>query len=390
MSIWLFVGISISLIVLLYLYLKIKYGFWFYQPVFHKYNLSYYFSYPGIIKKELPEPNRYTNFINISTYTYDTIHWTKMASFIKSNYSNRSFKPSLENIKPYFSERSYFSLYYKKTKLVERKTDDIIEDFRLLGCITSRLLHVIINGSSPDAIFDAYYVDYLCVDEAYRKGGIAAQLIQTHEYNQRHLDKEVSVSLFKREEDVLGFGVVPLCIYSVFHFDCEPWSKSKPDDLHAKYNIIQIGKGNMNVLMEYMKEVSSKFGIVIQPHLGTLTELMKTNNIYIYVIMVANEVLCAYFFRKTCIENARGKHVISLFSSINNTTRDIFTHGFKVCFWRIMRGFGELSIENIADNNIIIRNIREKSRPRAITTNAYYFYNFAYSTFRPERVFIIV
>ena len=53
--------------------------------------------------------------------------------------------------------------------------------------ITSRPLEVYINSTC----FWTYYVDYLCVHKQHRKKTIAPQLIQTHEYFQRHLNKNI-------------------------------------------------------------------------------------------------------------------------------------------------------------------------------------------------------
>jgi ribosomal protein S18 acetylase RimI-like enzyme len=73
----------------------------------------------------------------------------------------------------------------------------LIEDKKIIGIMTSRPIHIAINNNDKDAKFDAYYVDYLCVDKMFRKKGIAPQIIQTHEYNQRHLNKNIVVSLFR-------------------------------------------------------------------------------------------------------------------------------------------------------------------------------------------------
>jgi len=66
-------GFFIGCIILFFLYIRIKYRFWALQPVFHFYDLYYWFVNAGIIRKELPEKNRYTNFKNIKTYLFEDI-----------------------------------------------------------------------------------------------------------------------------------------------------------------------------------------------------------------------------------------------------------------------------------------------------------------------------
>ena len=49
------------------MYIRIKYPFWALQPVFHFYDIYYWFINIGIIRHELPEKNRYVNLKNIKT-----------------------------------------------------------------------------------------------------------------------------------------------------------------------------------------------------------------------------------------------------------------------------------------------------------------------------------
>jgi len=59
--------IIVVLLFLIYGYLRAKFGFWALQPVFHIYDIGYFFYKPGIVQHELPEKNKYTNFKNIET-----------------------------------------------------------------------------------------------------------------------------------------------------------------------------------------------------------------------------------------------------------------------------------------------------------------------------------
>ena len=60
----------ILLIILFFCFIRLKYKFWSMQPVFHFYDIYYWFISVGIIRNELPEKNRYTNFKNICTKTF--------------------------------------------------------------------------------------------------------------------------------------------------------------------------------------------------------------------------------------------------------------------------------------------------------------------------------
>ena len=228
----------------------------------------------------------------------------------------------------------------------------------------------------------------LCVDKSHRKKGIAPQLIQTHHYNQRHMNKKIVVSLFKREDELTG--IVPLCIYSTYGFPVTNWTK--PSNLSAEYKLIEVNPQNFHFLVDFMKDNNHKFDIVINTEITNLIELIKTKNIFIYTIIVDDEMICAYFFRKSCIEIERNMEVLTCFASINNTENSIFIQGFKISFWKIAAEnyFGFSAIENISDNYIFIDNIKEKTTPTIISPTAYFFYNFAYPTFQPKKVLVLL
>jgi len=385
-------------IIIFYSFIKIKYGFWIIQPVFHIYDLGYMFNPPGIIKHDLPIQNKYTNFKNIQTSNKLNEHQIqRFLTLIRFHYlrnKDNVFIPHIENILPYFNNHnhpSFFTLYHEPTSIIEQKTNNVIKDTKVIGAITSRPVFIQINNDfttdKNNSGFYANYVDYLCVDKKYRKQGIAPQLIQTHNYNQQHLNKNISVSLFKREEELTG--IVPLCVYSTYGFSVNKWTK--PAELSAEYKLLEINPQNYRFLIDFMKLNSTKFDIIINADVANIIELIKTKNIFIYTIVSDDDIICAYFFRKTCIEIEKGMEVLTCFASINNTNNDLFIQGFKISFWKIAAEnfFGFCAIESVSHNHILIDNIIQRTPPLIISPTAYFFYNFAYPTFQSKKVFVL-
>ena len=392
----------IAVIILIYIYMRMKYGFWFLQPVFHVYDFWYMFSPPGIIQHELPRENRYTNFKNVDTTIYKELSDVKLQRFIhfiNSNYlqnKDNLFSPKIENVAPYFTghnDISFVTFYTEKELVTDLKKGTIIEDSRIVGAITSRPIHIFINKGEKDSYFDAYYVDYLCVDKNYRKKGIAPQIIQTHHYNQSHINKKISVSLFKREDELTG--IVPLCVYSTYGFSVKKWHK--PRELHAMYKLLEINEQNYHFLFDFMKSTMDKFEIVINTEHSNIIELIKTKNIFVYVLIEGetNSIKCAYFYRKSCVFYEKGLEILTCFASINGfenkKDNNLFIQGFKISFWKIAEKnyFGFAVIENISHNNLIIENICMKTNPVVVSPTAYFFYNFAYYSFKPDKVLIL-
>lgn len=383
-----------------YIYIRLKFGFWAIQPVFHVYDVGYMINPPGIIDDKLPEKNKYTNFKNIETILFSDLSQLKSQQFVnlvKCHYlqnNDNIFNPKSENVIPYFvghNDKTFVSFYTEEqyiTHLKKGVTDtDVVTVPKIIGVMTSRPVHISIKNGNKDATFDAYYVDYLCVDTMHRKKGVAPQLIQTHHYNQRQQNKKVVVSLFKREDELTG--IVPLCVYSTYGFPVTKWTK--PLDLSGEYTLLEINKQNFYFLLDFIRENETQFDISICAEVSNIIELINTKNIFIYVILHQKEIVCAYFFKKSCIEVEKGLEVLTCLGSICSCESSIFIQGFKISFWKISAEnyFGYSAIENISHNNIIIDNIVLKTAPQIISPTAYFFYNFAYPTFNSNRVFVL-
>lgn len=390
----LFFGILILFII--YIYLRLRYGFWFTQPVFHVYDVSYMINPPGIIDSSLPKKNKYINFREIDTILSSdltSIQKTRFSNLIKSDYlrnKDNIFSPQLENIMPYFTghnDKSFISFYYKDEHMLDTKRDTLITDRKIMGIITSRPIHIIINNGDKNANFNAYYVDYLCVEKSNRKKGIAPQLIQTHHYNQRHLNKKIVVSIFKREDELTG--IVPLCVYSTYGFPVDKWRQ--PPALSGEYKVLEITPQNFRFVYDFINTNSLLFDIVISTNASNILELIKTKNVFIYAILCDEQIVCCYFFRKSCVQIEEGLEVLSCFASICQCDKSIFIEGFKISFWNIAAKhyFGFAAIENVSHNDILIHNIMQKTAPTIISPTAYYFYNFAYHTFLSNKTLIL-
>jgi hypothetical protein len=412
------------LILLIYICIKLSYGFWYYQPVFHLYDFWYYFFPCGIIQHHLPEVNKYTNLNEIETVTF-TDEFVKskhrvddFMNLVQINYLQNGenvFSPKEDNVIPYFIGHvgpCFFSFFTKPQLLLENnKTQtnkenkenapsppNFVQGKKVIAAMTTRPLHVMIknrDGSTWNS-FDVYYVDYLCVDYGNRKKGTAQQVIQTHHYNQRRNNTKILVSLFKREGRLTG--IVPLCVYTTFGFSMESWSRSAEDAVPSAFKVVACGGYNARFLLDFMKETRVFFDICISPELSNVLELVKTGNLYLYFLLDSanNDVMAAYFFRKTCTYMTKGRECLQCFGSICKTQDALFMQGFHEALAMTVNHDGKtrfhyLSVENISHNDKILAALAQVKRYKyeLESPTAYFFYNFAYSTFNPNKVLII-
>ena len=402
----------IVVIIFFFLFIRIKYRFWAIQPVFHFYDLYYWIVNVGVIREELPEKNRYTNFKNIKTISFDILNDQNIKDLtllVQLNYlrnNENTFTPEKENILPYFqchNQKSFWSFYWQPDILIDNKTSTTIEHKKLIGVITSRPLHVsFLNNttSKKNREMYVYYVDYLCVDKSHRKKNIAPQLIQTHEYNQSYLNRKICVSLFKREEELTG--IIPLTIYKTYCFNMKNWLR--PVNLDPRIKLLHGDKQNIYYLYNFINEMKytnnkhkRKWELTVLPEMSNLIELVVTKNIFICMLVIDTTIVASYIFKKTCTFIEKEKEIISCISSIHNNnelTKEEFIHGFKVALWSLIerpenKAFKYLVVEDTSDNNTIIENISKKTHPIAVSPCAYFFYNFAYSPFQSNNVLIV-
>jgi hypothetical protein len=235
-----------------------------------------------------------------------------------------------------------------------------------------------------------YYVDYLCVDKFWRKKNVAPQLIQTHEYNQSHTNKNIAVSLFKREEELTG--IIPLTIYKTYCFLIQKLSSVDP--LDSRITLLNGDKQNIFYLYNLINEQTNKWDIIIYPEMSNLIELITNNNIYIKLLLVNQNIEAIYIFKKTCTYIEKNKELISLICSIQGTniTKTEFINGFYISLFSIIqtnKQFTYLSVEDISHNIYIINDICKTVHPIAISPMAYFFYNFAYNSFHSSKCVII-
>jgi hypothetical protein len=369
----------VAIIIIIYIIFRYMFGFWIRQPVFHCYDLSYYLYPNKVIDPELPAKNKFTNFLDIQTYLMDEMTeplWATFIEFIQNNFlknKNNEFHPKLENVLPYFKNatKSMFSFYTEKTKEAPVPTT--------ISVMTSRPVNSILKGIT----LPLYYVDYLCVKKSHRKKGIAEQMIQTHHYNQRRLNKNIQVSLFKREGELTG--IVPLTCYDCYGYFLDKIFSRIGFKVNDKYSVVEIGKTNMHILTDYMKkpETMSRFEVFIYDNYSSVLETIATNNMYIYGVISreTQEILSFYGFKRSCV-TINGKEILTCYFSLRSpgTSDELFYYCFldaiKSINKKLTLPYKLIAVENITDNQGLIRNIEKVCRPFVRSPTAYFLYNY--------------
>jgi hypothetical protein len=156
---------------------------------------------------------------------------------------------------------------------------------------------------------------------------------------------------------------------------------------------------NMYYLYNFINENQNKWDITIVPETSNLIKLIESNNMFISMLLIDGNIEAVYVFKKTCTNIEKGKEAISCIASMNGNILKPkeFIQGFKIALWNILENesrrkqnkFGFLIIEDNSDNGCIIDNIKIRTHPIVTSPTAYFFYNFAHTPFKQDKVFII-
>ena len=390
----------IILIIVINLYIRYKFKFWRHQPVFHLYDLHHWIFNDKIINNSPPTINKFINLLNIKTKQYkdlDKEEITNITNFIKTNYlqkKNITYSPNISDIASYIDTKtfpSYISTYTipkllnitKSFPIDSEKKTEIIPHSKIKGVITSKPLHITFNQKP----FIIYYVDNLCVHSNNRKQGIAPELIQTHYY---HLQKynNVKVCLFKREGDLTA--IVPLTVYTTYGYNI-----SQIPTLHFNrnnINIIQLKKHNIQILIKFLKNMKTKFKCIIELGLESLLSLISSDKLIFYAIIQNNILYSLYVFRNTPIYIHRKKTSECILTLNNCPFKDMFVKGFSQAIHKFAHDYSisNIYLETTSHSNIIydfLQNLNIK--PISLSPTAFFLYNYAKLSTKPQDCFIL-
>jgi len=376
-----FIIVTIVCVIFFLLY-KTKSPFWKYQPVYHLYNPYNYFHFtPHIINEEPIEKNKYFNK-DIKCIDYNNISNNEksiMINLIQGHFLNEKnvhYNPSREELFTSFeghNQGSYISLHYTNEKFIEEKKQNIGEDKRLIGCISSRPLEIHFfkkhNGS-----LNVYYVDHLCVDSKHRNKKIAPQLIQSHERYRRFLRPKAKVSLFRR--DVSLSNIMPFTIFKCHVFDCSQWYIHETS---SNMQIEEINEKNFAIFFDFFTKHKTDFECVITPSITHISELIKNNLLHIYIASANSELIGIYFFRNSSTyfyKQLAGE----CFASIHNkkTHKNDFISGFHNSSYKCMKKYNyrHMLYDDISHNKAYIEYLIKSQSAHYSYQCGYYFYNF--------------
>jgi hypothetical protein len=370
--------IIICIYFLLIGYFKLKYPFWSRQPIFHFHNLLYWVKPPGIINENLPEKTKfYDEQIEIfDTNTISTEKKELFCNFIKK-YFNRNYLANtsqiLDNFKAH-NDKSFISF--------KKYNNDV------LSCVTTRPLECYLDGNK----MIINYYDFLCIHDKHKNKHYSAMQIYTHNYHLRNKCNNI-VSFFKFENE--NNLVVPLTRYSNYIFKIDNWKMCYNFD-QPNINIVFINKSNMNKFYQIFFNSKKTFDCFITYNLSHIFHLIEKEHLKVTVLMINNVFKAFFVFKNTYYKknNTFNENIIECCSSYKDdkVNNELFTLGFMISLSLISKDLCSkiLLVNNVSNNNIILKLLLEKYKYIDKSVISLCFYNFGYYPKESKDIFCII
>ena len=388
----LYIILSILVIYLVIVaYIKIRYRFWSIQPVFHIYNLFYWLWPCGIIQHEKPSITKFYDS-KVVTKPFDDFSAEKKDLFyylIKRHYlddKKEKYDPPKYAVLDYFkahNKSSHLSLRFEHLPHQKAPNERVSSTTKLVSAMSTRPL----SGSFDGQAIDMQYVDFLCVHRNYRKKGFASRTIYSHYYNCRR-QKAGHVYLFKRE-GILNL-MVPLTVYYAYVFSLKDW---KCPNINIPNSIVchLITSGNFNLFAHYFGEIKDKFKCFIAPIVSHVKLLVEKKLLLICLVLDNTTPIGVYIFRRPFTKYDGKGSIECIASYFEVGYHDIFVDSFRnaIALINHVIPIDILIVENISNNNFVLKRIFKQSNTLWKCPMAYFLYNFSYYPFLSTDVFLL-
>lgn len=377
-------------------FIKIRYPFWNIQPVYHSYDICRWFYWrPFVFYRHGPVKTKYCDFLHVSTKPYSDISEIEKqlcCDLLQTQYlsTDRIFCVlGIEDINAYmtgFNDPTFLSFYSMDYFDVSSlRFQSRVES--PIGCMVSKPAYIHFKNSEMN--LNIYYWDFICMHRDYNKQGTVRQLIQTHEFQQRMLNPEIRVSIFKKEV-ALCRGVVPITQFKTRTYYLQ---MAKLPKMALEYTCVRILKENVQMLYDSLLSLKVGFDLSLIPDIGILVTMITAKLWYIYILKHKDHVCGIYFFKDlrlhyedmdTSITNSHKNaddlgNSIHCFASIQSVETPLFYLGFVYSLYLLLKfqpKYRILLIDEIADNAVLLSGWNKA--PIFETDTAYYFFNYFY------------
>lgn len=365
----------ISITFLFFIYIKLRYRFWSTQPVFHIFNLKQWLIPSGII--ELSLPKKQDKFYNwkINTFNFQEISTEKKA-LICYFFNNLSKYQQLSIFEKGIN-KSYVSFLYSHITIPQQDGSNY-HTKKLQSCMVSKILNgVIHNNKLKISYIHSFKIHKLAKNKKleYQK------LFYTHYFNSRRIGSP-HIFLFKKKGSLPW--VTPCTTFFSYTFDTK-YINIVNFNIPNNISIRQIKSASIRMIINFFGEISNKFKFYSIPDFANLKNMISTNLITPFVLMDNNTIVGLLIFRND--EKSTSLIASACFPKYRDYLYPALQNSLHLL--KKYKNYSFIVVENISNNNYIIKEILKRKFPKEKEQISYYFYNFSIRPFMSPSCFLI-
>ena len=288
-----------------------------------------------------------------------------------------------------YSEDCNYEIYNLTKNINSNSNQDNEKVFENLdGVISCRPVNLTIKNLTKIPV---YYIDFLCVNKNKRKKGIAPKLIQTHEYNQRRLNKNIQVSLFKREGELVG--IVPLVIFKNYFYNISIQLTSLSSQTFSQIKYVFVNKNNFYLFINFIIQYYYLFDCVAIVEPSNILQLIESEHIFIIIGIIDGNIISSFIFKDFNLTYESEK-ILELSCSLIHPDYlsyivELFSNSLSFINKKLLAKY--LSIESISNNCLLLQSFENINLlPKSTSQVAYFLYNYSLSPILPEKSFILI
>ena len=397
--------ITIVLIVIItFMYINITSRFWSNMPMFFITRPYYWIISPKLLhtNDSLPIINKFMNKYDVTTNEFHPSNMTKtelmiILQFIKNNYIHNSC--FIMNPKLHKQLDLFFSQYYStestcfigKFEMNQFPKNNYSMDSiykKLYGIIIAKPLRII----TQKKVLDSAYFNFLSLlksQKTVNSRNITKDLIYN---NGRYVLSKMKVpcGIFKTYKKI--HNVYPYLTYYEYLFNVARVS-NKPYDKF--YKLTKINDSNFNLVREIIEDkFYNTFENHILCHTLNLYEMVKHNNIHIFIVSFNKTISSLYIYKDLgVIYNS--KKVFDLISSISLINDELHKQLFinnlcnSIDYLKKKDDIGYINIHNTSNNNTLLKYMKNGYREDTKMQTNWYLVNYIINPVETNKTLII-
>ena len=219
----------------------------------------------------------------------------------------------------------------------------------------------------------------------------------------RNNNHNIQVALFKQQKTLSI--VVPVTVFDIYGYRIITIPKLLLP--HAAYQLLELSSKHIGLLREFLTGQHKHYDCVVLPEITTIFHLIKTENIFIYGVLLEDRLISAYVFKNivtrygSVVNDIANKGsnlatvvpntILSIASMVHSDYENTLIQGFTQALYRCTSKTGSeyIFVEATSRNKSIVSHLNNKISFVLNQLSSFFLYNYISPQNKPDRCLFI-